>query len=323
MQLLCAAIVRVEASTERRTPMALEGLHHVTAITADAQENVDFYAGTLGLRLVKKTVNFDAPDVYHLYFGDEAGTPGSIMTFFEFPGARRGRAGEGMVHRILWRVPSEDALDFWSARIPGAVREDGHLRFADPEGLEHELVVFRGPDAPLAAAAPDVPERFAITGFHGVRAYTSDAARSAPVLEALGMRELAPGAWEAAGDERRGTILWDAPPPQGGIQGAGTVHHIAWSAADDAEMTELRARAHGAGAHPTEIIDRQYFHSVYFHVPAGVLFELATRDIGFAIDEDPAHLGEALRLPPQYEKLRDGLEAELTPLRTPRVEATA
>src|SRR6058998_1931273 len=115
--------------------MALEGLHHVTAITADAQANVFFYAGTLGLRLVKKTVNFDAPDVYHLYFGDEAGTPGSIMTFFEFPGARR---------------------------------QDGHLRFADPEGLEHELVVFPGPDAPLAAAAPDIPERYAITGFHGV-----------------------------------------------------------------------------------------------------------------------------------------------------------
>jgi glyoxalase family protein len=303
--------------------MALEGLHHVTAITADAQANVDFYAGTLGLRLVKKTVNFDAPEVYHLYFGDEAGAPGSIMTFFEFPGARRGRPGEGMVHRILWRVPSEEALDFWRERIPGARREDGHLRFADPEGLEQELVVFPGPDAPLAAAADGIPERFAITGFHGVRAYASDPARSAPVLEALGLRELAPGAWEAAGDERRGEILWDAPPELPAIPGAGTVHHIAWSAADDAEAVQLRARAHDAGAHPTEIIDRQYFHSIYFRVPAGVLFELATRDIGFAIDEDPAHLGEALRLPPQYEKLRDGLEAQLAPLRNPRVETAA
>jgi glyoxalase family protein len=303
--------------------MALEGLHHVTAITANAQENVDFYAGTLGLRLVKKTVNFDAPDVYHLYFGDEAGTPGSIMTFFEFPGVRRGRPGAGMVHRLLWRVPSEEALDFWQDRIEGAVREGGHVRFADPEGLEHELVVYPGPDAPLAARAEDVPERFAITGFHAVRAYAEDPARSAPVLEALGMRELAPGAWEASGDARRGEIVWDAPPAEVGIQGGGTVHHIAWSAADDAEMTELRSRAHAAGAHATEIIDRQYFHSVYFRVPAGVLFELATRDIGFAIDEDPAHLGEALRLPPQYEKLRDGLEAELTPLRNPRQGAAA
>src|SRR4051794_32748249 len=149
--------------------MALEGLHHVTAITADAQRNVDFYAGTLGLRLVKKTVNFDAPDVYHLYFGDEAGTPGSILTFFEFPGARRGRAGEGMVHRILWRVGSGDALDFWAQRIDGPGRDGARVRFAAPEGLEHELVVFDAPDPPLAAGAPDVPERFAIRGFHAVR----------------------------------------------------------------------------------------------------------------------------------------------------------
>src|SRR3954470_22315972 len=149
--------VRVERDRREETAMALEGLHHVTAITADAQANVDFYAETLGLRLVKKTVNFDAPDVYHLYFGDEAGTPGSILTFFEFPGARRGRAGDGMIHRILWRVPSEEALEFWEARIPGATRDDGHVRFADPEGLEHELVVFAGPDAPLAAAASGIP----------------------------------------------------------------------------------------------------------------------------------------------------------------------
>src|SRR3954470_6478386 len=148
--------VRVERDRREETAMALEGLHHVTAITADAQANVDFYAETLGLRLVKKTVNFDAPDVYHLYFGDEAGTPGSILTFFEFPGARRGRAGAGMVHRILWRVPSEEALGFWRERIPGAESDPahpGHVRFADPEGLEHELVVYEGPDAPLAARA--------------------------------------------------------------------------------------------------------------------------------------------------------------------------
>src|SRR3954465_10886424 len=131
---------RVGPSTRGEGPMALEGLHHVTAITADAQANVDFYAGTLGLRLVKKTVNFDAPDVYHLYFGGEAGTPGSIMTFFEFPGARRGRAGEGMVHRVIWRVGSPEALDFWAERL-GARREGDTVRFADPEGLEHELVV--------------------------------------------------------------------------------------------------------------------------------------------------------------------------------------
>src|SRR4051794_14600315 len=321
MQLVSSAGGRVGSGSREETAMALEGLHHVTAITADAQHNVDFYAGTLGLRLVKKTVNFDAPDVYHLYYGDEAGTPGSILTFFEFPGARRGRPGAGMVHRILWRVGSEDALDFWAGHVPGARREAGHVVFADPEGLEHELVVFEGPDAPLVAHWPDLPDRYALRGFHGVRTYADELDSSAPVLEALGLREIAPGAWEAAGDERRGEIIWDVPPGQAGVQGAGTVPHIAWSVADDAEEMAFRARVREAGAPPTEIIDRQYFHSVYFRVRAGVLFELATRDIGFAYDEDPAHLGEGLKLPPQYEKIRDGLEATLTPLRNPRVAA--
>src|SRR2546430_4417052 len=186
--------------------MALEGLHHITAITGDAPANVDFYARTLGLRLVKKTVNFDAPDVYHLYFGDESGTPGSILTFFEFPGARRGRAGQGMVHRILWRVGSEEALDFWAERLQ--VQRDGEsVRFADPEGLEHELVLARVPDAPLVARAPDIPAELALQGFHGVRAYTAAAGRRAPLLPALRL----------AGDEpararRRASHLHHAPP---------------------------------------------------------------------------------------------------------------
>src|SRR3954454_7264829 len=225
--------------------MALEGLHHVTAITADAQRNVAFYAGTLGLRLVKKTVNFDAPDVYHLYFGDETGTPGSILTFFEFPGARRGRAGEGMVHRILWRVGSPEALDCWAERL-GVARGDDSVRFADPEGLEHELVVARGPDAPLAAAAPDIPAELALQGFHGVRAYASAPERSARLLDALGF-----AGGELAGEQRRAVYVYDEPPAAPGLQGAGTIHHVAWSAADDAELTAVRERAVGAGAHAT------------------------------------------------------------------------
>src|SRR5688500_14833171 len=155
--------------------MKREGLHHVTAITGDAPGNVDFYARLLGLRMVKKTVNFDAPDVYHLYYGDEAGTPGSIMTFFEFPGARRGRAGAGQVHRVLWRVGSEAALDFWAERLRGSgvetQRASGSLRFADPEGLESELLVVDAGDEPLAATAEGIPAEHAIQGFHGVRAY--------------------------------------------------------------------------------------------------------------------------------------------------------
>jgi glyoxalase family protein len=295
--------------------MALEGLHHVTAITGDAQRNVDYYASTLGLRLVKKTVNFDAPDVYHLYFGDEIGTPGSILTFFEFPGARPGRAGNGMVHRIVWRVGSLEALDFWRARLG----IDGHV-FADPEGLEHELFVAEVPDRPLVAQAPDIPPEHALQGFHGVRAYSDRVERSVGLLQRVGFARTGEddSAWELAGAERRATLHYDAPPAQPGIQSAGTVHHVAWSAADDAELDLLRTAAVRAGAQPTPIIDRQYFHSVYFREPSGVLFELATRDIGFDLDEPRDALGQALKLPPQYEARRTQLAASLTPLVNPR-----
>ena len=302
--------------------MNLEGLHHVTAITGDAPRNVDFYSRVLGLRMVKKTVNFDAPDVYHLYFGDEIGTPGSILTFFEFPGAARGRAGDGTIHTIQWRVRDEAALDFWAQRLDGAVREEGLVHFDDPEGLTHEFrptgsarvcPAVDVPDAPLVAPHPDIPDGYALRGFHGVRAYASDPARSAQLLEALGFA--GEGAdWRAAGAERSGHLTYDAPPAERAIPGAGTVHHVAWSAADDAELEAFSGRARDGGARPTPIIDRQYFHSVYFREPSGVLFELASRDIGFAVDEPRETLGEALKLPPQYEHLRSQLEQTLTPL---------
>jgi glyoxalase family protein len=305
--------------------MALEGLHHVTAITGDAPRNVDFYARLLGLRLVKKTVNFDQPDVYHLYFGDERGTPGSILTFFEFPGAVKGRAGDGMVHTVQWRVASDEALGFWAARLAadGVAAERTHdaLTFADFEGLRHELVAVTVPDAPLVANAPDVPPEHALLGFHGVRAYASDPAASAPLLAALGFDADGEADWTLAGAERRAGLHYEEPPGERGVTSAGTVHHIAWSAADDAELTAFRSRAVEAGARATEIIDRQYFHSVYFREPSGVLFELASRDIGFAYDEPVESLGEALKLPPQYESRRDELEHALTPLTNPRAAA--
>ncbi|MCW2990589.1 MAG: Glyoxalase/bleomycin resistance protein/dioxygenase [Solirubrobacterales bacterium] len=288
--------------------MALEGLHHITAITGDAPANVEFYTRLLGLRMVKKTVNFDAPDVYHLYYGDDRGTPGSILTFFEFPGAAPGRPGDGMVHRILWRVGSEAALDFWSQRLgTGPV-------FADPEGLEHELVVVAGADAPLSAAAADIPPEHALQGFHGVRAYAAAPWTSRALLEALGFAEEGPGSWRLTGAQRHGLYHYAPPPDERGIPGAGTIHHVAWSAADDAELTAYRERAVAAGAHPTHIIDLQYFHSVYFREPSGVLFELASRDIGFAVDEPLETLGRALKLPAQHEHLRAQLEQTLTPL---------
>lgn len=293
--------------------MAIEGLHHITAITGDACRNVDWYTRVLGLRMVKKTVNFDAPDVYHLYYGDDAGTPGSILTFFEFPGAAPGRAGAGMVHRIQSRVASIAALDFWEQRLvsEGAVpiRVGEALVFADFEGLEHELVVDDGADEPLRAHAPEIPAEHALAGFGGVRAYTLDPGASATLLDAIGIADGVLG-----GDRRHASYAYDEAPAAGGIQGAGTVHHVAWSAADDDELAALRSAVTAAGGRPTEIIDRQYFHSVYFREPSGVLFELATRDIGFDVDEPLETLGQALTLPPQHEHLRARLEQSLTPL---------
>lgn len=305
--------------------MPLEGLHHITAITADATGNVDFYARLLGLRLVKKTVNFDEPSVYHLYYGDEVGAPGSILTFFEFPGAAPGRAGDGMIHAIRWRVGSPAAIAFWETRLADAgvpsARDGDVLLFRDPEGLAHELLVAGGHDAPLAAHAADIPDEHALQGFHGVRAYATFPDRSGELLLALGFRREGSDDgthWQLGGDERHARLCYDHPPPDRGIQGAGTIHHVAWSAADDAELTEFRRRAAGAGAHATQIIDRQYFHSVYFREPSGVLFELASRDIGFAVDEPVAALGTTLRLPPQHEHLRNRLEQHLAPLPNPR-----
>ena len=308
--------------------MPLEGLHHITAITADAPGNVDFYARLLGLRLVKKTVNFDEPSVYHLYYGDEVGAPGSILTFFEFPGAAPGRAGDGMVHAIRWRVGTAEAIGFWQARLADAevpaARDGDVLLFRDREGLAHELHVAGGHDAPLAAHASDIPDEHALQGFHGVRAYAALPERSSDLLIALGFRRETPddGAhWRLEGVARHARLCYDHPPPARGIQGAGTIHHVAWSAADDAELTALRATAAAAGAHATPIIDRQYFHSVYFREPSGVLFELASRDIGFAVDEPVAALGTTLRLPPRHEHLRERLEQHLTPLPNPRQPA--
>jgi glyoxalase family protein len=320
-------LLRTQLLSEATTMSALEGLHHITAITADAPGNVDFYARLLGLRMVKKTVNFDQPDVYHLYYADERGTPGSVLTFFEFPGAARGRPGEGMPYSIAWRAAGPATLDFWAERLGDAGvqtrrGEDGQLSFADPEGLEHVLVVDDAPDAPLVAQADDIPAEHALRGFAGVRAYASRPAASGSLLEALGFEATADAAWQLAGDQRRARWLYDVPL-QRGLQGAGSIHHVAWSAADDAELERFRAVAIEAGARATPIIDRQYFHSVYFREPSGVLFELASRDIGFTVDEPAESLGEALKLPPQYEPRREALERRLTPLTNPRAASAA
>jgi glyoxalase family protein len=305
--------------------MKLEGIHHITAITGEAQRNVDFYAGTLGLRMVKKTVNQDAPSVYHLFYADEHGSPGSDITFFEFPGAAAGRAGAGMVHRIIWRVASSEALDFWEQRLAGAGVETGRegegLRFADPEGLGHELVVAQVPDQPLIADHPEVPGELALQGFHAARAYAADPDRSAALLESLEFEPAGDG-WEARGDSRGGLWAYDEPPAEPGIEGAGTVHHIAWASEMD-DHTGWRERAVAGGAHPTPVIDRFWFRSIYFREPSGVLFEIATLGPGFGVDEDPEHLGEKLILPPFLEDQREQIEAVLTPVVNPRAGARA
>jgi glyoxalase family protein len=303
--------------------MKLEGIHHITAITEDAQRNVDFYAGVLGLRLVKKTVNQDNPTVYHLFFADENGDPGSDLTFFEYPGVAPGRAGTGMVHRIVWRVASADALDFWAERLIAngieSQREGSSLRFSDPEGLDHELLVIDVPDAPLIADHPEVPSELALQGFHAVRAYSAAPDASRGLLEALEFERGEDGEWEARGEKRGGFYAFDEPPPEPGLQGAGSVHHVAWASSPE-ELMQWRDRAIAAGAQPTPEIDRFYFRSVYFREPSGVLFELATLGPGFTVDEPLEHLGEKLSLPPDYEHLRDEVEPNLRPVRNPRTE---
>ena len=296
--------------------MKLEGIHHVTSITGDAQGNVDFYVGVLGLRLVKKTVNQDDPTVYHLFYGDDEGSPGLDLTFFEYPGARRGRAGAGMVHRIVLRVGSQEAIDFWARRL-GVEAAEGSLLFEDPEGLGLELRVVDTPDDPLVAEHPEIPRELAIQGFEEVRAYSSDPERSRPLLEdALEFERQSEG-WEARGERRGGRYVYDTLPEQPGMPGAGTVHHVAWASTME-EQEAWRRRALEAGARPTEVIDRFYFRSVYFREPSGVLFEIATIGPGFATDEPTEHLGERLSLPPAYEHVREQVEPLLTPLRNPR-----
>jgi glyoxalase family protein len=296
----------------------IDGIHHITLITGDAAGNVDFYVRVLGLRLVKRTVNQDEPGVYHLFYADEHGSPGADLTFFEYPGARPGRAGAGMISAIVHRVGSDAALNFWSDRLQregvAVEREPGSLRFADPEGMRHELTFVESRDEPLVARSREVPAEHALQGFEAVRALVADQARSQALLrETLGFTELASNDWQARGEQRSGRILFEHSDTRG-VPGAGTVHHIAWSVCR-AEQEQWRERLIAAGMHATPVIDRFYFESVYFREPSGILYELATLDgAGYTIDEPAETLGEALSLPPDHEPLRSRIEPLLTPL---------
>lgn len=304
--------------------MLLEGIHHISAITGDARRNVDFYTRVLGLRLTAKSVNQDDPGVYHLFYGDEHASPGADLTFFEYPHAIPGRAGAGMVHRIVWRVASPDALDFWSDRLQGeatpVARSGDRLTFADFEGLAHELVVTDAPDPPLVADHPEIPPALALQGFEGVRAYSAHQEGSDVVLEKLmGAARRGEDAWEVRGRERGGWIAFDPPPAEPGRQSAGTVHHIAWGTTDaDAPTWVTTLDEVGLGS--SGIVDRHYFHSVYFREPGGILYELATAEPGFTIDGPVEELGRRIILPPWLEGEREQIQARLTPLPDPRAD---
>jgi glyoxalase family protein len=275
------------------------------------------------LRLVKKSINQDDPSVYHLFYADEHGDPGSDLTFFEYRGARAGRAGAGMVHRIVWRVSGAEALDFWAARLGAAAveveRGEDWLRFRDFEGLEHELVVSAALDPPLVAEHPEIPSALALQGFDGVRAFAQEPEASRPLLEeTLGFVPRGENDWESRGEQRGGFYAYDAPPAERGVPGAGTVHHVAWAShLEDQEAWQERVGVSGM-ATPTPIIDRFYFRSIYFREPNGVLFEIATMGPGFAVDEEPDKLGQEIALPPNYAHLREQVESLLTPLHNPR-----
>jgi glyoxalase family protein len=313
------------------TQPTLEGLHHVTAITSDAQTNIDFYAGVLGLRLVKLTVNFDDPGSYHLYYGDELGRPGTVMTFFAWRGAYRGHIGPPQVTTTAFAVPAA-AMDFWSTRlrdhrIKTTAEPDRFgqrvISFVDPDGLQLELA---GMEKPLGAAwdAGPVPIENAIHGFASVTlsevGYESTARLLTEVMGfAAGGSERDRFRFNAgSGDGFASTVdLVCLPAARRGSLGAGIVHHVAFRTADDAEQEAWHTSIAGAGFNVSPVMDRTYFHSIYYREPGGVLFEIATENPGFTADEPAAELGKKLMLPAWLEKHREEIERAVPPVRLP------
>jgi glyoxalase family protein len=309
----------------------VHGIHHVTAIAADPQQNLDFYVGVLGMRLVKRSVNQDDPGTYHFFYADADGHPGSDLTFFPWPRLAPGRLGAGLTTEVSLAVP-RDSLGFWSDRLQragltlGAVVErfgERVLPFTDPHGLPLALVETADAREFTAWDAGSVPAEVQIRGLHGVRVMEHALDATAGVLQdVLGFTVVGDeGEWRRYGMTGGGSgrVLDVRAVPKGpsGRMGTGAVHHIAFRVADEAAQHTVRARVQAAGLHPTPVIDRFWFRSVYFREPGGVLFELATDGPGFAVDEDPAHLGEQLVLPPWLEPEREAIAAELPPVRLP------
>ncbi|MDA3922779.1 MAG: VOC family protein [Salinisphaera sp.] len=304
----------------------IKGLHHITSLAADARQNNRFFTETLGLRRVKKTVNFDAPDVYHLYYGDEVGTPGSVMTYFPFPNAARGRPGVGEVGDTQFAVP-EGALGYWSERLGGLgvsglsldqLFGANRLRFEGPDGDAFSLIEAPA-DGRGSWTGNGVPLEAAIKGFAGAELRLRDTGAEVELLEFMGYQRA-----ESEGNTTRfvmpdgngaNTIdLETHPQAPASRQGAGSVHHIAFAVADRAAQAEVRTALLDTGYQVTPVIDRDYFWAIYFRTPGGVLFEVATHEPGFDRDEDTAHLGQALKLPARYEPMREKITAGLEPI---------
>ncbi|AEI39083.1 ring-cleaving dioxygenase [Paenibacillus mucilaginosus] len=304
--------------------MKTAGIHHITAFARDPQQNVDFYAGVLGLRLVKKTINFDAPEVYHLYFGNEAGSPGTIITFFPWPNSRRGRIGGGQVGITSYAVPA-GSLAFWEERLArfGIQTEkvtrfsETSLQFSDNEGLRLEIVE-RVEGANSRWSFGGIPGQHAIKGFAGAVLFSTNPARTKDALEQLlgFVKEAEDAGYTRFRSEAGIGNVIDVPHAamERGSDGAGTVHHIAWRAEDFEHHEAWRTAVQAYGYQPTPVVDRQYFNALYFREAGGILFEIATDPPGFAKDEAPEALGEKVMLPEWYEPHRAQIEANLLPI---------
>jgi glyoxalase family protein len=309
----------------------IPGIHHVTAIASDPQQNVNFYANTLGLRLVKQTVNFDDPTTYHLYFGDERGNPGTLMTFFPWPGAARGQRGTGQVATTAFSVP-EGSLDYWEERLQqqgaGLLKrqqrlDEEVLAFLDPDWMQLELVARHGADAIAPWEGGGIPLDYAIRAFDGVTLWEQDPGPSLDLLTGtMGFKRVAEEGprtrLQAPADGPASRVdLLHLPELDWGRQGAGTVHHVAWRTPDDAQQRAWREELAGLGLRVTPVVDRQYFRSIYFREPGGVLFEIATDPPGMDWDEPVDALGTGLRLPAWFESRRADIEAALPSLALP------
>ncbi|WP_379145709.1 ring-cleaving dioxygenase [Paenibacillus sp. sgz500992] len=306
------------------------GIHHITAFVGDAQRNADFYAGILGLRLVKKTINFDAPEVYHLYFGNEQGAPGTIITFFPWSTGRKGRIGGGQVGVTTYAIPV-GSMAFWEQRLAAyqipvthVTRiSESYLSFSDYDGLRIELVEREaGPRSTWSFAG--VTAEHAIKGFGGAVLYSTNPEKTADTLtRTLGMELIAKGdgyiRYGSTADLGNIIDLKDSPVPQG-AGGSGTVHHIAWRAKDDSEQLEWGRHVQSHGYQPTPVQDRQYFNAIYFREEGGILFEIATDPPGFANDEAPDALGQKLMLPAWFEPHRALIEENLSPFEIREIE---